>query len=330
MMKVRKIHRLDPQTLSTIKQAGLLTADIELENAIREDLNLPERQEDEEESEPPKSDDDEENTEENDEHAHKHQQGIAFAHRQPNEIERMVGVEAMEMQLDNATASLMDTLTRIRDEQVQRIIDLLVAGRKIEDITVPSKKEMYETLMKAFRSQVKVGREQVREEVQRQRGSIQAQEMPDPRDLLDVIEEDLRIKVEGAASKLKTMVAEMYMELRKLGYAGSELRSQLVAQASENISDATWKALAQSSINAGWGFGRRTEIEKYEEDIEEVYRSGILDGNICSVCRAKDQVRHALNDPEYTAPDPACKGGEGRCRCINVAIMKAENAPEAG
>ena len=65
-------------------------------------------------------------------------------------------------------------------------------------------------------------------------------------------------------------------------------------------------------------------IKDYEELIERSYRSGVLDTNICEVCLAKDGQEHDWGDPEMMAPDPECLGG-ARCRCVNIAVMKAES-----
>ena len=70
-------------------------------------------------------------------------------------------------------------------------------------------------------------------------------------------------------------------------------------------------------------------MSKHADEIETVFRSGILDGNICSVCLPKDGKTHEIDDPEFTTPDPDCEGTEARCRCINIAIMKSESEEPA-
>ena len=99
------------------------------------------------------------------------------------------------------------------------------------------------------------------------------------------------------------------------------LREEVV----EKTTEADLKVLAGIAVNNGWGAGRQAELDQYEGDIDYVYRSALLDGRTCEVCERKDGVTHEYSDPEYLAPDPACKGGAGRCRCINIAVMKAES-----
>jgi len=332
-LKARRIQEIDPQTLALIAQAGLVKPDIELENALRSEMNLPERKEDEVEVRTPPDDGESDTTEdppadtEPDDTAEE-QQHSHYADRAPTDEELFCDLAGIEMELNNATSELEQQILLIRDAQMQRIIDLIVAGRKVNEIAVPSKGDMFKELMRALRRQIKKGREQVRDELMRQAGRHMAfADVMDVEELLQIIEEKLQIKVEGAGDKLKAMLAELGLNLKETGLTGNELREGLAAAAAAKISDATWKNLASTAINQGWGIGRDIEQQTNSDEIEEVYRSGILDGNICPVCSAKDQVTHELGDPVYKAPDPECEGGPARCRCINIAILKAEREP---
>jgi hypothetical protein len=186
---------------------------------------------------------------------------------------------------------------------------------------------MYEILIAAYRDMYRQGRADAREEILKQalgspcririrRRAIRAREGR----ALD--------EVEAAADKLKAMAAAIVIDVKKTGAAGDELRSIVTQRVGERIADKTWGDLAAAAITQGWGAGRNAETQAWADQIDYMYRSGILDGNICEVCGPKDGVRHAIGDPLYMTPDPNCKGGPERCRCINIAVMKSESAPE--
>lgn len=339
-LKVRRIRSLDPQVLAIITSARLLTPDLELENALRAEMNLPERKEEEVEIRTPPPEPDPEEDEEPDDaedpetppedvEASHHHHGLELADRELTEEERLCDLSGIEMRLNTDTSSLLEAIMTLRDAQIRRVIDLIVGGRKVQDIAVPAKKEMYDLLLKEFRRQIRKGRDEVVDELRRQGAkSLALADTVDLDVLLRLIEEKLALKVEGAADKLKAILAELGINLKEAGLSGEELRSGLAAAVAERLADVTWTELASTAVNEGWGAGRDIEQAAHDDEIAEVYRSGILDGKICEVCAPKDQVRHELGDPEYKTPDPNCKGGPGRCRCINIAIMARELAGE--
>lgn len=343
-LKAGKIQNVDPAIVAELISKGALTRDNALENALRDILELPELQEDEEpedeeetESEPEREPGDaEEEGEEGElpegkeaadekQHAeHLHTFGWQKAGRELTETERLADIPAIELALNRATESLADALLRIKAEQTQNVIMQIVGGRKIQQINVPAKKDMHEELMRAYRAQYRQGKREAAEEIARQRSDLTAAD-PIPEDeLFELVDEELAAGVEGASNKLKAVVYTEALELKKKGLTGDELRLELETKVEERLSGATWNVLASSAVNQGWGQGRQAGQKPYTKDIDYVYRSAILDGKACSVCRAKDQSRHEWGDPEYMTPDPECLGG-GRCRCINIAVMQRES-----
>ena len=186
---------------------------------------------------------------------------------------------------------------------------------------------MFDLLIKTFKSEYKISRKEVVDEMQRQiPGKRLAGNVVNSTEIFKIIEEELGLKVEGVSNKLRAQVATEALNLKKKGLAGAELKSQLLEVLKNKLTDGSWATLASTSINQAWGTGRKAGMEAHADNIKEIYRSAILDGALCPVCRIKDQVTHELDDPEYTAPDPECDGGPERCRCINIAIMKTEDA----
>ena len=332
-LKVRRIQRLDPQVLAVLKNAGLITGDEEIENTIRDELNLPDKQTEEPQGKKPvkkeKPDPDAGDDDDDDQHS-SHDHGLHLSTRDPNAFDQLADLDAIEYALDSATESLQTELTEWRDKQLDKIILQVVGGRQIQDIAVPHKKDMHAALLKEYKSQLKEAKKQAVEEMQRQvpMKKLADTPLPDLTEMLRIIEEELTIKIQGASDKLKTTIATQALDLKKKGLTGEELKGKLIESVNAKVTDAPVKELASTAVNQGWGEGRQLGMEAYADEIEDVYRSGLLDSNLCSVCRPKDQVRHELGDPEYMTPDPECEGGPGRCRCINIAIMKAESAPE--
>lgn len=329
-MKVRRIQRLDPQTLAVLKNAGLIGADIEIENAIRDELNLPLKEEEEEPDvpEPPEEAEPDEDAAEEDEDVAA-SDPVTFAERQLTTEEMLCDFPTIELALDSSTETLTDRLLRIRSGQVEKIIMQLVAGRRVQEIGVPGNGDMFSILIKAYKDEFQRGREQVQNEIRRQRPEISLAErpMPDLDELFALVEEELQIRVQGASDKLKTIIAAEYLNLRKRGFTGDQLAAELRREAAETLSDVTLQETAQAAVNQGWGAGRQVVVDQYANDVDYVYRSALMDRNTCEVCSAKDGITHEPDDPEYMTPDPACLGAP-KCRCINIAVMKAESAPE--
>ncbi len=324
-LKVSRIEKLDPTVLAQLKKAGVITADIGIENAVRKELHLPEKQEEEVEEivEPSEIEEEEELSE--------HKQGLKFADRDYTEEEELADIPMIEFRLDNAKKSLEQEILELRDNQLNDMVMQLIAGKKIQDVRIILKKDMYSLLIKEFKRQVKQGRKEVAEEIHNQIGKAADQFADAPIDYdeyLELIGEQLSIDIEGAGNKLKSMLAGLVLEYKKLGLRGDALREKVLEKAPGKISDITWKDLASGVVNQGWGAGRDLESQKYEDQIDYVYRSAILDGYVCAVCRGKDGDHHEINDRNYIAPDPECEGTEKRCRCMNIFVMKSESASE--
>ena len=331
-LRVRRIQKLDPTVLAILKNAGLITADDDLENVIRQEFNLPELPEDlerEDESEdepeppvPPEKDPDPDETEDV-EQPDEDDKKMSDRRRELYDWELTVDFDAIEYRLNTDTFNLEDNLLKIRETQIEHIITELVGGRKIQNITVPGKKDMYALLIQAFKVSAGKGRAEVNDELARQGYGRQFADPVSLEEVMQIVAEEFGIAVDGAADKLKAIIAQIYLDARKMGLTGAELRSEIQTAAGTKVSTATWSAMATKAVNEGNGAGRRVAAEAVQNEIDECYYSALLDSNCCEVCRPKDGVRHEFNDPDYVTPNPQCLGG-GRCRCMTIYIMKAE------
>jgi hypothetical protein len=343
IVKAAKIRTLDPTVLKTLVDAKIIKPDAVLEAAVRSQLHLPDAVEAEEVEEPVVEDtgDDEPVAEESDDEtveeptvdetqddmeAHAHDHGrMTLADRAPTAEEQTVDYVGYGLQLSDASATLTDRILGMRTAQAQDIVNQLVAGRRPQDIRVVLKKEMYEALRKEFDRQFSVGRAQVQDEVRRQRSTLAvSKKQSRPKKVVDLYDEQLQLWVEGAGDKLKTTLASASLSAKKAGAVGESLRVALETEAAE-MSMATWEAMASGAVNGGWGTGRQSGFDDVSEDVEYCYYSAILDGNACDFCHSRDGKHHDVNDPDYLTPNPDCAGTEARCRCMTIAVMKAES-----
>lgn len=323
ILKCNGIKRIDYTELVALVGGGIVKPDAGLESVIRQTLELPQRTEDDETKAPETNPS--EKTSDDDE-------GEELSERRPVRLAaaapelRLIDAPAIGLQLDNAEKSTLRAVLAIRDEQRAYIIEQTLAAKRVPQINVPKKREMYEALMAAFHAQRDVGREQVRREMVKQTGKALATRKRVPIDeLYDLVEEQTMLEVEGAADKLKAIIIGKTIDARRIGLDGDALRKQVEAD-SDAISDVTWEKAVAGAVNGGWGAGRDEAARQYESEIDYVYRSAILDSNTCPVCSAHDGDSWAPGEEEIM-PDRECEGGDN-CRCINIYVMKAEGGGE--
>ncbi len=351
-MQVSSIRELDATTIKLLKDAGLLTADFDTEQFIRSELRLPEKDEDEWEEAhktPPAlqpgngsatadankgpENEDEEAEEEGVEAAERERQvrnlhgATLLVDRELQPEERLVNVATIEMQLNEATADLTQDVLLLRNKQVESLVIQLVGAVPRIRLRIPNSGEMYDAVLSAYKEQVPIGQQQVREEAIRQVPEIT---LRDPigftkKDLLAFAEEELSIMVQGAGDKLASLMSTWSNDLRREGLTGDALEQALRARVRDRLSNATWEGLSAAAVNTGWGAGRDLEIKALADtgQISYCYYSAILDGNTCEECAPKDQARHAPGDALFITPNPDCLGGP-RCRCLTVCVLTDE------
>lgn len=243
--------------------------------------------------------------------------------------EQLCDWPAIAAKLDRSLADATAEVLRVREIQIDKVALLLAGGKKVKDISVPAKKDQYDKLAATYKEMKKSGREDMTREILRQapaaRASIRAADPIEDAEYDDLIFEELDLAVNGAADKLKSIMAAIYIDLRKEGVTGDSLRTLLLQKTREKIGDRTWEDMGHLATNEGYGRGRDEGARDFSDQIDRSYRSGVLDTNICDACFSKDGKEHTWGDPEYMAPDPECDGGP-RCRCVNIAVMKREQA----
>ncbi len=356
-LKVRKIKKVDATTLMQLQKAGLITPDLETENVIRREIEFPEKLESEEDKETPPGSDPANNPKNKPDSTKKDPDNVdkiqkkekdkessmfarinrkksALQGVELTEIEQIPNLMAIEMELDANTNTLENQLLEMKDIQVNDLIKQIIGGRKIQNLRVILKKEMYQISIKKYKEMVKEGRKEVVEELNTQGAKIKTEMQIDYEDLAGLTDDEIAILVEKGGNVLKTNLMLKAIEERKRGIVNNDELVRSLKESASIVSDSHWKSIAATSINGGWGAGRRLTAEKYSDDIEYAYYSAILDGQICPACMdtytLSDSQKHEANDPKFTTPNPQCystsgTGGGNYCRCFEIYIYKQES-----
>ena len=342
IMRASQIKTLDSATIAVLKNAGLITSTVEVEQALRKAQRLPELTDEQIEGyeeahkapvtapdeEDPDTEKPEEETEKPDpkkeKKAHEHKTGVRLAERP--DAERHIDLKGIETRLDEAQDMLKKELIKMKDAQTEAVLRQVIGGKRIQDIAVPLKQDMHRALMREFKKQVQRGRLDVQIELKNQ-GAKLADSTPGPDQLMKIIEEELAILVEGSANKLAAQLATFAVELKRSGLSGTDLERSVREMVHDRLTDRTWEDMATSTVNRGWGAGRDIEMRISVDLIEYCYYSAILDSAACDFCRVLDGQKHEVNDPTFVTPNPHCLG-MGRCRCLTVVVAKAESRDE--
>ena len=300
----------------SLVQAKVLTNNLDLENRVRTEIGVPEITEeeavpaDDEPTKEPETEEDE--SVEASEHKHIHLSEFNYP---------FVNLAEMEQGLDASLASTTDEMLSYREKQAAAIIAAIVAGKKPQNIVVPYKKEQYEYLLDVYNKQVKEGQRQAKAEFDNQGGSAPESLGKDTRkNRLDIIEDDISIRVEGAADKLKTMILEEMSNLQRTGVSKGEMAASLAAYAA-GISAVTWAAMAAIAVNVGWGDGRAIFAEQFKDALGVEIYSAVLDKNLCSECAPFDGMTQLPGENKFQTPNPRCLGGSN-CRCVTILVVK--------
>lgn len=346
-MKAAQISDLDYTQIAQLVTSKAIVPDIGLENSLRRSMNLPERDEasvDEPESAPGGLPDEGETDappvdEGQDEGKTKGATDVPALDQNMREPtadtpEMFVDVQGVTLRLNEADTSLMNQVRKMRDDQARVVANQLAGGRAVQNVNVPMKKEMYDAMVASFDSQLKAGRKDVLSEASKQRPGSTIK-LADPlkkkktaAQQVTLGKERLSLDVEGAASKLKSTMAQWAIDEKRAGTQSPQLADSLMTRY-QDLPWSTWDRMVSGAVNSGWGAGRLDGIEQLGDQVERCYYSDMLDAQECENCRltarAPGADDHEVDDPDFATPNPECLGG-GLCRCMTIAVLKAESA----
>ncbi len=341
--KAGRVSKVDQDAIRALAAAGLITKDLEIENYIREALNLPKLSagvKDQAGS----MDNPGQVKQVQASHApgcgcHEHggkKLSEAWKKKQEKETEfasRFFDPMQYGMQLASSEQSLTKKLDDMRRVQSVAIKHQYVGGKRPDQITAPMKKEMFDTCMKEYEHQSEIGADQVRREISKQ-GKAPVQMAKKTLKYIDEVDAQyISLKIEGATSKLANMIGEDYYDLKKRNLKGVDL-DRALDEYIETVSRKTWEAISQAVIGRGYGAGREGQAQDLKDVVKLAHYSTVLEdgsGIPCDVCQATydaqtidqntGELAHDPGDPFFMAPNPRCEGWADRCRCINIYIL---------
>jgi hypothetical protein len=360
-MTAGKVSKIDGEAITRLAAAKLITPDIDIENYVRKASNLPEKKAEgyinpltvpaagaglgapAAAGVPGVAAAD----------GHTHGHGLALAGRAEKEmafVQKYCDPVRMGLALADGEQALTKKLDTLRQMQTADIIRQLLAGKKIQAVVVPGKKEMFQVVTDEFQRQRELGAQQVVQEMRRQGlppqpipKEVQAaaagkrKRIPSAR-VVEYETEMVSLVIDGAASKLQTMISEIYLQAKRDGFSGQALKEQVEKECS-SISLKTWEDIADSAVNRGWGVGREEQATKYVDKIAKAHYSTVLDdesGEPCDECLETYESQkydenfgalvHDVEDDRYICPNSACLGGTSKCRCFRVYIAEGNES----
>jgi len=298
------------QAVTNLLNSGGITGGHEIDEALRDMLNLPQKPEPATQSEK------------------KSWQGIEFR-RELTLAEQNVAFSEIEEKLDSAEQDIIKNASEVQRKQIDKLVDIaakIIEGKKIErldDIDIPFRADMANAISATLRDLYKYGREQVKAELAKQ---SKMAETPIETDDIDLIMEFLKTRAKAGANilaaKLKTTLTFEALNQIRQGVFDRAILFKALA----DLSDRELKNLASYSVSEAFNFGRSAEAEKHKDTIKKVQYSAILDDDTCAACDRMDGEEWDYDDPDtakYARGNPDCLGGN-RCRCLLVYIYNSE------
>lgn len=264
--------------------------------------------------------------------------------RAPRGVERYVALAEVAARFDDAKTAVRVATQRTRDRLVGELVERAMTAQakgKLEQFAAgapPMIDKLTAEIRKVMESLFDAGREQVADELQRQRdGEPVVEDVTEARSEGIAAAERPRRKAQRI-DPLAAMSDQASAMARSIGQATLAAAAQAAARVGagvpldkESFSEAVARASDDAALRLGasvtdvMSLGRTEEMREQESDIADYVYSAILDGNACENCAPMDgYVTTDADEAATLAPNPACLGIE-RCRCIMIAEIKQED-----
>jgi phage gp29-like protein len=289
---------------TSLLQSGGITHDNDVENTLREMLDLPQKED-------------------------KKTFSVKLKERELTQAEKYVSFTEIKDKLDSAERMIIEACKEVMERQINNIVDesikIIEKGQldKISDLEVRYKTQMTDKIYTVLEDLLKFGGEQVKKEL-----SVQNVKLSEPVGAEDdkVVDAYLKARASAGAATLgnklkQSATFEILRQIKEGVIDKEELKRGLL-----DLSDKELIAIAQYSASEAFNYGRNLAIKLYLDEIDRVQYSALLDENTCSECEKLDGREWNIDAPEvarYAGGNPNCLGG-GRCRCMLVYISKYE------
>jgi hypothetical protein len=247
--------------------------------------------------------------------------------RQPRGCEIYMAVEDIEKKLDSSQRELISSVSEVQRRQIAQITESAMKdireGRlsKFLETKIPWRDQMEATVYKTLLDLFTFGKEQVANELKRQRGIRKMAEPVQKPTPTEVLKARAKAVTETLATKLH---AAMTWEALRQSKAG-EADQQIFASTLMNLSAHDLEMVAQFSVNEAFSMGREDEAHAHG-DITRVVYSALMDRFTCEACEELDGNEYQFPSAEWDEVVPPYKNCEGRdrCRCVGVYVYSDE------
>lgn len=233
--------------------------------------------------------------------------------------------------LDTAEEEFVKIAKGIQDKQIIRVVNQVVKHieggdmDKVVSIDIPLRDQMADAVEDVLIELFDYGREQVRQELDKQRGDVKAREFADVPPPKELIRTRARATANVLGSKLRAAMAWESIRQIKRGAAD---RAAMTA-ALTVLSDKELVSTAKFSVSEALNLGRQAQATEQAGEIGHVDYSALMDENTCGPCGDLDGQTFEFPSDEWDAVEPPYRGCEGqdRCRCVGVFVYKEERNP---
>lgn len=248
--------------------------------------------------------------------------------------EQSVNFGEIDGKLTGAVDAMARAVAGVQAKQIAKLAEVAAKAvaakdlKKLEDIDVPFRAEMAAAIEGVLVDLYDFGRQQVKQELAKQKGVALAESWTEP-----LTEADVRVIREFLKTRAKASANMLATKLKSAVTFGAlnQIKANIVDPAAlldsmRNLSDREIETLAQFSVNEAFNFGRSSEAQAAADDIDRVQYSALLDDGTCEECAPLDGQEWDYADPRtelYANGNPKCDG-RGRCRCMEVFISKSE------
>jgi len=302
--------------LSKLVQQKVITPDEQLEDNVRQLLNLPEKPEEEEEDSKPKDEPKEDELKPEKKKASEFfgWRALTFAEQKVNFADIQAKMNSAERKLKAVLKAILIKSGNDLLRQIQIAMEAPKSAeraKRLKDLALKYKGEYRKEILTATKNIFQYGKTMASHEMKKTpppTPAVSLQDMSKSADALtDTMENDL-IK----AGKLALLLA---LQQKKT-------TSQIIRNVKKSIGRATATTLNNTptiTVSSAINQGRRATFDIYQDDIYALQRSEILDSVTCNYCLSIDK-RVFMKDDSFTHNDQI----HSNCRGIWVEILKDE------
>jgi hypothetical protein len=335
------------QAIMQLVNAGALTVERTLEEALRNDLDLPDLPEDGEihpqpvvtpggggaEMRPRSAQDRPPQPPPDGRPAPARQNARAYARRELRPAEKAVDYAGLAGRLDAARQSILRASAAVQRRQIAAIVEVVRgivqegAPARLERLDLPYANELAGIITAQLVDLYDYGKGQARRELGLS-GSRQPKEAGMALDPADVDEVLAYLAARGKsitqvmAAKIRSAVTLEALRQIRLGEFDADGLIETLTELSTRELTLAARAAASESLS----LGRAATFELIRDEIAWVELSSVLDETSCSTCEGLDGSRYQVATAAYEQHRPPlrdCFGGD-LCRCIYVAVLKEE------